>query len=81
LSLVLAVMATMTAIPAAYLAAATLLRFSGYPLPPEAAPVTVTMILLLEVAPVLSAVYLRWLRQHRSQTGGLRSPPPWSKDD
>jgi len=80
LSLVLASEATVSAAGAVYLAAAIVLRLLGHPLPAGLLPVTVTILLALEIVPVLSAVYLRWLRRRRGRNGGVR-PPPWSPDD
>jgi len=81
LSLVLASEATLSALGAVYLAAATALRLLGHPLPAALLPVTVTILLGLEIVPVLSAVYLRWLRRRRRSNGGRVSPPPWSRED
>ena len=81
LSLVLASEATLSAVGAVYLAAATALRLMGHPLPAVLLPVTVTILLGLEIVPVLSALYLRWLRIRRARNGGKAGPPPWSRED
>ena|SRR5436190_8291188 len=70
LSLVLAIEATITAIGSSYLGVATVLVRSGHPLPADWAPVSVTIILALELPPALSAGYLLWLNKRRDQAFG-----------
>jgi hypothetical protein len=81
LSFVLAVKGSIVAVGASWLGAITIWRITGHEVPSEAVAVSVTMVLALEIAALISPLYLRWLRLHRFRRDGASSPPPWSKDD
>lgn len=80
LSLILAVTSAMGAISAVILVPLALLALAGTP-PAWALQVRITLIVLLELTPLINAGYLLWLRRSRVRRTGKRRPPPWSSDD
>jgi hypothetical protein len=50
-------------------------------LPSELPQARITLVVLVEVLPVINGGYLFWLRRSRFRGIGKRRPPPWSSDD